>query len=146
MATMSGILMFTRARLDTLLWGLGVGTFVYLIFQIPEVSDAFTGLCTNCWVERVDSPDVAAAATAAGLSVGSKAVKDIIDKKAGGPFTTWMDMYDIASQPTDEKQAEEAWKKYKSLIMTEHAPPGSAGDEINKAIDRFFDFSKDPDL
>lgn len=146
MQTVNRVVTFMRARADALLWGLGVGVVVYLLFQIPEVAGFFTGLCTECWVDRVDSPDVAGAATAAGLAVGGKAVKDIIDKKAGGPITTWKDMYDIASQPTDEKQAEMAWSKYKGLIMTEHAPPGSPGDEINKAIDRFFDFSKDPDL
>ncbi len=138
----------TRWRSDapSLLFGLMVGVIVYVILQLTDTTHIFAGVCTECWVSAVDRPDVVAAVTAAGSTVGEKAVKDMIDKGARGPITSYKTMYDIASQDTPEGQAEEAWKAYKNLIMTDKAPPGSTGDEINKAIDRFFEFSKDPDL
>ena len=130
-------------RVHPLVWGLAVGVAVYLSLRLTDTAHLLSGMCVDCWVSSVDGPDVVSAAGAAGTSVGTKAVKDFIENKAKKtPLFSWLDMYDIASKETSEEQAEEAWKKYKSLIMTEHAPEGSAGDEINKAIDRFFSFSK----
>ncbi len=130
-------------RVHPLVWGLAVGIAIYLWLRLTATAYLSGGLCVDCWVSAVDGNDVLGAVGAAGTSVGTKAAKDFIEGKAKKtPFFSWLDMYDIASKDTSEGQAEEAWKKYKSLIMTEHAREGSAGDEINKAIDRFFSFSK----
>jgi hypothetical protein len=131
-------------RAHPLVWGLIVGLLIYLSMKTAGIQHALGGLCVDCWVSAVDDPGVVGALGAAGTSVGTKAAKDYITNKVGkGPIFKYKDMYDIASQDTPEKQAEVAWQKYKSLIMTEHAPEGSLGDEINKTIDRFFDFHKD---
>jgi hypothetical protein len=120
------------------------GLVAYVALELGGGGNALAWLCVDCWVDSVDDPGVVAAVTAAGTSVGTKALKDYVTKTVGkGPIFKYKDMYDIASQDTPEKQAEVAWQKYKSFIMTEHAPEGSPGDEINDAIDRFFDFHKD---
>ncbi|HUP14448.1 MAG TPA: hypothetical protein VM848_00075 [Acidimicrobiia bacterium] len=138
------LLLNALMRLHPLGWGLMVGGVIYLSMKAVDVQHLLSGLCVDCWVSAVDDPGVVGALGAAGASVGSKAGKDFIEKKAGkGPLFAYKDMYDIASKDTPKEQAEEAWSKYKGLIMTEHAPPGSLGDEINKTIDKFFDFHKD---
>ena len=136
-------LLYALLRVHPLIWGLTVGVAIYISMKATGTS-VLGGLCVDCWVSSVGDPGVVGALGAAGTSVGTKAVKDLVEKKAGkGPLLTYLDMYDIASKETSQEQADEAWKKYKSLIMTEHAPPGSLGDEINKTIDRFFNFHKD---
>ncbi len=99
------------------------------------------GFCVGCWIDAAGGPKEAAAIGAAGASVGSKAIKDLIDKAAKNPITTYKDMWDIASQPTPEGQATKAFEVYKDTIMINHAPPDSVGGQLSAAMDRFLDFA-----
>jgi hypothetical protein len=66
----------------------------------------------------------------------------MVDKAVGLPATSFKYMYDIASQPTDEAQADKAIDVYWEMTGIEHAPPGSPGGDIREAGERFKDFYK----
>lgn len=88
-----------------------------------------------------NSPGITAIG-AGGTFGATQFIKDLIDKTARFPLTSLKDMWDIASQPTDEAQADKALDVYWDMTGIKHAPPGSPGGDIKAAGERFLDFSK----
>lgn len=106
------------------------------------------GWCVGCWIDRAGANETGVVVVA-GSAATSKTVETWLSakfplykawKKVSGPAKTVADVYDLASQDTPEAQATTAAEKYKNLIGTAGADPGSTGDELNKAIDRVVDF------
>ena len=124
-----------------LVWGLAAGFTVWIFLHTTGLGRALPPSSVSFWTKAVNSVDAIVAVTFAGTTVGKKAGGDWIDKKLKGPWGSLKTALEISVQPTEEERAEKAWEAYKGLIMTEGAPEGSAGDDINKAIDRFLDFS-----
>ena len=137
--------MATRARVlasHPLTQALLAALVIYLIASV--FSDAgVAGLFSA--KDNADAADNWPAIAAIGVGGAFGAtwfLKSLVDKATGLPVTSFKDMYDIASQPTDEAQADKAIEVYWELIGIEHAPPGSPGGDIKDAGERFKDFYK----
>ncbi len=145
----SGVL-YALVSVHPLIWGILVAALIYVVVETLWAGQFIAGLCLSC---QNGDPDVIAALAGAGTSVSTKFVKDSIEKgvetatgnKVKTPIFAIWDMFDIASQDTDEKQAKVAFDKYKSLIMMDNAPEGSTGDQVGEAMDRFLDFATNED-
>jgi hypothetical protein len=118
------------------------------VFVIYLIGSAFSDGGVTGFFSAKDNADAAdnwpaiVAIGAGGAFGATKFLKNMVDKAVGLPATSFKYMYDIASQPTDEAQADKAIDVYWEMTGIEHAPPGSPGGDIKEAGERFKDFYK----
>ena len=138
-------ILYRILTMHPLLWGAFGVVATYLLLLWLGDGDSVTGGCALCWWDTADNPGVPAATAGPPSALGGKIIKDLIGKKAGVPVFPLKDMIDIASEETDEEQAETAFDKYFDFVLMSDAPEGSVAREITDAKDRMMDFSADKD-
>jgi hypothetical protein len=112
---------------------------IAVLLDDAELPRALDGLSN---AKTADNWPAIGAIGAAGSYGAEKLFKDTIDKTLKFPATSLKDMYDIASQDTDEGQADKAIDVLWDLAGIKYAPPGSPGGDIKEAGERFKDFYK----
>ena len=128
--------------LRALFVGTTVGLIVYLALLIADALGLYGAFSAIDNAKAANDAPGLTALGVGGLFGATEWAKGLFDKTVGFPATGVKDMYDIASQDTDEAQADKAWEVYFDNIGIKNAPEGSAGGDIKEAAKRMQDFYK----